>query len=81
MEKIKKSCESNFFQGIPGHTLNTNVPIRGRQNYGNGNGNGRVALLNDRNDLELSVPRNRNNREMIKIEVHKPENKMVSKHY
>jgi len=62
--------------GIPGHTLHTNVPIRGRQNYGNGNGNGRVALLNHRNDLELSVPRNRNNREMIKIEVHKPENKM-----
>ena len=53
---------------------------RGRQNYGNGNGNGRVALLNHSNDLELSVPRNRNNREMIKIEVHKPENKMVSKH-
>ena len=42
--------------------------------------NERVALLSHGNDLELSVPRNnRISREIIKIEVHKPENKAVSK--
>ena len=62
--------------------LQNSAAIRGRHTCTPSTGNGRVALLSHANNLELSVPaRNRNSRAegIIKIEVHRPENKVVSR--